>query len=378
MPAITIGPRVRKTPFYDATIRHGAKAFTIYNHTYMPTIYDDDSEAAYAKLLDGAQIWDVGCERQVQITGPDAMQLAQLLTPRNLSKCEIGQCKYALITDHDGGIINDPVMLRLGDEQVWFSLADSDMLLWARAIAASHRLDVSVNQPDVWPLQVQGPKSRDLMRGVFGFWIDRLRYYRFRETELDGIPLVVARSGYSKELCYEIFLRDGQYGDRLWDRLIEAGSSCNVSVGAPNQILRVEGGLLSYYTDMDLSNNPYEVNLGWTVDLEQRNEFIGKEALARIEREGITRRLMGAVIDADRLTEFNENYWNVSVDGEPAGYLTVCVYSPRLEKNLAFVMTSIDYARAEQRIVIHSPAGDLTATLCELPFIDQRALRPST
>jgi aminomethyltransferase len=372
MPALTIGPRVRKSPFYDASIRHGARSFTIYNHTFMATNYESDPEVEYAKLLDGAQIWDVGCERQVRITGPDAMRLAQLLTPRNLSDCADGQCKYTLITDHDGGVINDPVMLKLSDQQVWFSLADSDTLLWARAVAAFEQLDVSVDEPDVSPLQVQGPKSGDLMRDVFGFWIDRLRFYWFRETELDGIPLVVARSGYSKELCYEIYLRDGQYGDKLWERIFEAGKPYNVSAGAPSQILRVEGGLLSYNTDMDISNNPYEINLGWTVDLGQDAEFIGKQALAKIESDGITQRLLGAVIEGDRMTAFNENYWPVTVEGAAAGHLTVCVYSPRLKKNLAFVMTKIDYANPGQRIEIHSPNGELGATLCELPFIGDR------
>jgi glycine cleavage system aminomethyltransferase T len=369
MPAITIGPRVRKSPYYDATIRHGAQAFTIYNHTYMPSAYHSDAEVAYSKLLDGAQIWDVGCERQVQITGPDTMKLAQLLTPRNLSECVDGQCKYALVTDHAGGIINDPVMLKLSDELVWFSLADSDMLLWAKAIAAGSRLDVTVDEPDVSPLQVQGPRSRHLMRDLFGPWIDELGFYRFRETELDGMPLVVARSGYSKELCYEIYLRDSRYGDKLWDRLFDVGQVHNVSAGAPNQILRVEGGLLSYNTDMDLSNNPYEINLGWTVDLDQNADFIGKKALAKIHAEGVKRRLMGAVIGGEKMTQFNEHFWPVYFDGTRVGHMTVCIYSPRLEQNLSFVMVKAELAVAGQRVEIHSPAGRLDATLCELPFI---------
>ena len=371
MPAIAIGPRVRKSPFYDATLRHGAKSFTIYNHTFMPTKYESDPERELSNLLNGAQLWDVGCERQMQIAGPDTMKLAQLLTPRNLSNCEVGQCKYTLITDYHGGVINDPVMLKLSDELVWFSLADSDALLWAKAVATCHELNVKVDEPDVSPLQVQGPRSRDLMRDVFGFWIDRLRFYWFRETELDGIPLVVARSGYSKELCYEIYLRDGQYGDQLWDRLWEAGQSYDVSPGAPSQILRVEGGLLSYNTDMDLSNNPYEINLGWTVDVDQDADFIGKEALAKINVEGVTKRLLGAVIDGERMTAFNENFWPVFVENENVGHLTVCVYSPRLEQNIAFVMIKAEFANAGQRIEIHSPTGVLQATLQELPFIER-------
>ncbi len=369
---MTRGPRVIKSPYYDATIRHGAQSFTIYNHMFMPMNYESDPELEFSNLLNGVQIWDVGCERQVQITGRDTMNLAQLLTPRNLSDCTVGQCKYLLITDHDGGVINDPVMLRLGDQQVWFSLADSDLLLWAKALAAENRLDVVVDEPDVSPLQVQGPKSRDLMRDVCGDWIDDLKFYWLRETELDGIPVVVARTGYSKELCYEIFLRDGQYGDALWNRMFDAGQPYNVTPGAPSQILRVEGGILSYGTDLDLSNNPYEVNLGWTVDLEQSAEFIGKEALAKIRDVGVTQRLLGAILEGERMTQFNEERWPAFVDGVAAGHMTTCTYSPRLQKNIAFVMARVEFANAGQHVEIRSPSGSIDATLCELPFTSER------
>lgn len=372
MPAITIGPRVRKSPFYDASIRQGALSFTIYNHTFMPTSYDSDPELEFFRVINDVQVWDVGCERQVQFTGPDTMQMAQLMTPRNLSKCEVGQCKYLLITDQDGGVINDPVMVRLADQHIWFSLADSDTLLWAKGVAASNKLNVKIDEPDVSPLQVQGPRSRDLMRDVFGFWVDRLKFYWMKETELDGIPLVIARSGYSKELCFEIYLRDGQYGDKLWDRLFDAGQAYNVTPGAPNQILRVEGGILSYGTDMNLDNNPFEINMGWTVDLAQSAEFIGKQALAKISNDGVTQRLLGAVLEGEKMTMFNEDHWPAFVDDTAAGYLTTCVYSPRLDQNLGFVMAKADYANAGQVVEIRSPTGSINATLCELPFIKDR------
>ena len=338
----------------------------------MPTSYDPDPELEFSRVINDVQIWDVGCERQVQITGPDTMQMAQLMTPRNLSNWEVGQCKYALITDQDGGVINDPVMVRLADKQVWFSLADSDMLLWAKGIAACNKLNVTIDEPDVSPLQVQGPLSRDLMRDVFGDWIDDLKFYWMREFELDGMPLVVARSGYSKELCYEIYLRDGQYGDKLWDRLFDAGQAYNVTPGAPSQILRVEGGILAYGTDMRLDNNPYEINLGWTVDLGQDADFIGREALVQISNDGVTQRLVGAVLDGEKMTSFNEDHWPVFVDDTPAGYLTVCVYSPRLDQNLGFVMAKVEYATAGQEVEIRSPSGAIEGTLCELPFIKDR------
>ena len=282
---IVFSPRVRKSPYFDSTIRYGAQAFSVYNHMYMPISYKGTVED-YKRLLSGVQLWDVGVERQVQIKGPDAEALSQFLTLRNIKKCSKGQAMYAPFLDFKGGFINDPVMLKIDEDHYWFSVADGDSLLWVQGIAAGFKFDVDIDEPDVSPLQVQGPNSAKLISKVFGDWVNDLGFYKFREVDHKGIPMVIARMGYSRELCFELFLQDHSKGDELWDILWQAGQELNISAGAPNIILRLEGGILSYLADIDRTNNPYEVGLDWMVDLDQEDDFIGKEALIEVNHKG--------------------------------------------------------------------------------------------
>ena len=249
---VVFSPRVRKSPYFNSTIKYGVQAFSIYNHMYMPTSYEGTIED-YNNLLKGVQLWDVGVERQVQIKGPDAEALSQFLTPRNIKKCSKGQAMYAPFLDFKGGFINDPVMLKIDEDFYWFSLADGDALLWAQGIAAGYNFDVDIHEPDVSPLQVQGPNSKELMIKVFGNWVNDLGFYRFKEVNHEGISMVIARMGYSRELCYEIFLQDHSKGDELWEILWQAGQDLNISAGTPNIILRLEGGILSYLADITLT-----------------------------------------------------------------------------------------------------------------------------
>ena len=255
---IVFSPRVRKSPYFDSTMKYGAQAFSVYNHMYMPISFNGTVED-YKKLLNGVQLWDVGVERQVQIKGPDAQALSQFLTPRNIKKCSKGQAMYAPFLDFKGGFINDPVMLKIDEDRYWFSIADGDSLLWVQGIAAGYKFDVDINEPDVSPLQVQGPNSLKLMAKVFGDWVNDLGFYKFKEVNHEGIPMIIAKMGYSRELCYELFLQDHSKGDELWDILWQAGQDLNISAGTPNIILRLEAGILSYLADMDRTNNPYEL-----------------------------------------------------------------------------------------------------------------------
>ncbi|MEE9563185.1 MAG: glycine cleavage system protein T, partial [Thermoanaerobaculia bacterium] len=273
------GARLRRSPFFEATRRHGCWGYTVYNHMFLPIGYDD-LEKEYWRLLEDVTVWDVSVERQVEITGPDAFTLTNLLTPRDLSKCAVGQGKYVLITAEDGGIINDPVLLRLRKNHFWLALADSDVLLWAKGVALGAGLDVEIREPDVSPLQIQGPKSKEVVSALFGDKVLDLAYYWFLETELDGIPVIVTRTGWSGEVGYEIYLRDGSRGGDLWDRVMEAGKPYNITPTGPSDIRRIEAGILNYGIDMTLDNNPFEVGLGWLVEFDQEAEFIGKEALA--------------------------------------------------------------------------------------------------
>ena len=367
---IVFSPRVRKSPYFNSTMKYGAQAFSVYNHMYMPISFDGTVED-YKKLLNGVQLWDVGVERQVQIKGPDAEALSQFLTPRNIKKCSKGQAMYAPFLDFKGGFINDPVMLKIDEDRYWFSLADGDSLLWAQGIAAGYKFDVDIDEPDVSPLQVQGPNSTKLMAKVFGDWVNDLGFYKFKEVNHEGIPMVIARMGYSRERCYELFLQDHSKGNELWDILWHAGHDLNISAGTPNIILRLEGGILSYLADMDRTNNPYEVGLDWMVDLDQEDDFIGKEALREISLRGPTKKLIGAEIQGDPITVVNEDHWPVLIDGKTVGSMNALVYSPRLDKNICYTILDIENAKSGQEIIISSPEKELMATTVDLPWFER-------
>jgi aminomethyltransferase len=366
-PLISIGPRVHKSPFFDATLRHGAKAFTVYNHTYLPASYGDNV-ADYWSLVNDVTLWDVTCQRQVQISGPDAFEFIQFLTPRDMSKCEVGQCQYMALTNQDGGIVNDAILLRVEEELFWLSPGDGDVLWWAMGVAVNSGLDVEVSEPDVSPLQLQGPKSPLVARELFGDWAVEMKYFRLRETELDGIPLVVSRTGWSGELGYELYLRDGQYGDALWERVMEAGKPFNIAPTAPSTIRSIEGGLLSYVSDITLADNPYVIGMGGFVDFDQPGDFVGKAALQAIAAEGPKRRLVGVEIGGNALMTPNEEFWDISVAGNKVGHITRCAHSPRLEKNIGWANVLAEYADIETQLVVDSPTGDRDAVVCEAPW----------
>lgn len=367
---VVFSPRVRKSPFFQSTMKYGAKAFTVYNHMYLPVSFEN-TITDYNNLLQGVQLWDVGVERQVQIKGPDAGSLLQFITPRNIKKCSVGQAMYAPLLDFQGGFLNDPVMLKLAEDFYWLSIADGDSLLWVEAIAKGYNFNVKVEEPDVSPLQVQGPNSAKLMTKVFGGWVDDLGFYRFKEVTHDGIPMVIARMGYSRELCYEIFLQDYSKGNELWEILWQAGQEFNISPGGPNIIFRLEGGILSYLADFDRTNNPYEVGLDWMIDLDQEDDFIGKEALREISMRGPTKKLMGAEIKGDPIESSNEDYLPVLIDGNRVGTMTAMVFSPRLQKNISYVFLDIEHAKIGQEIVISSPNQSFEALVVDIPWFDR-------
>ncbi|MBI4204315.1 MAG: glycine cleavage system protein T [Betaproteobacteria bacterium] len=363
------GARLRRSPFFEATQRHGATAYTVYNHMLFPICYGD-LEAEYWHLIHHVTLWDVSVERQVEITGPDAFAFANLLTPRDLARCAVGQGRYVVITADDGGIINDPVLLRLGENHFWLALADSDVLLWARGVALNAGLRVEITEPDVSPLQVQGPKARDVVHALFGDHVLQLRYYHFLETALDGIPVVVTRTGWSGEVGYEIYLRDGSRGDELWERIMEAGRPHNIRPIGPSDIRRIEAGILNWGTDMTLETNVYEVGLDYLVDEAKPASYIGRDALKRIKAEGVARRLVGIEIAGDRI-EMNPTWWRVKAGGETVGNVTSAVFSPRLKKNIGYAMVPVAHAApgTELRVKM-SGIGERRATVVPKPFVD--------
>jgi glycine cleavage system aminomethyltransferase T len=365
------GTQIRKSPYFDATVRWGAQGFSVYNHMYIPRDFGDP-EQNFWNLVNEAILCDVAVERQVEITGPDAAKFTQMLTCRDLSKMAVGQCKYILITNADGGLLNDPILLRLAENHFWISLADSDILLWAQGVAINSGLDVTIGEPDVSPLQLQGPKSGEIMRVLFGDDIMELRYYWLREVELNGIPLIVSRTGWSSELGYEIYLRDGSKGDLLWETIMAAGLEFGLKPGHTSSIRRIEGGMLSYHADADMSTNPYELGFDRLVNLDMEADFIGKAALRRIKEEGVSRKQIGLIIDSDPLTAPNTTFWEINLDGAPIGKVTSAVYSPRLEQNIALALVLAEHANIGAQVEVVTKSGPFRATICEHPFYDPK------
>ncbi len=363
---LSIGPRVRKSPFFDATVAAGMSHATIYNHMYMPVSYGDRL-AEYWRLIDHVSVWDVAVERQVEIAGPDAAALAQYLVPRDLSVFAVGQGKYVPVCDHRGRLLNDPILSKLAEDRFWLSIADNDLLFWVKAVAAERGFDVTVTEPDASPLAVQGPKAEALCRDLLGDWVSELKYFWFRETELDGIPLLAARSGWSKQGGFELYLLDGTRGVDLWNRVFEAGKPYGVGPGAPNYMERVESALLSMSSDTDAETNPFEVDLGRYVQTDLETPYIGQEALRRIATEGPKRKRVGIVMDGAEMPP-NQHPWPIRVDGAVIGSATAAAFSPRLKQNIAVANVAIVVDEGAQ-MVVDTESGPRAGRMTGLPFI---------
>ena len=364
---LAMGSRIRKSPFFDATVKAGVTHFSVYNHMYMPVSYGD-VDAEYWRLVNGVSMWDVSVERQVEISGPDAEDLIRYLVPRDLKSMRIGQGKYVPLCDHDGRLINDPVLLKVDDGTFWFSIADSDILVWSRAIAAERKLDVRIVEPDVSPLAVQGPKAETVIASLFGDWVRDLKYFWFKEVELEGIPVIVARSGWSKQGGFEIYLRDGSRGGDLWNIVAEAGRTAEIGPGAPNYIERIESGLLSYGADTDDDTNPFEVGLGKFVDLDRADDFVGKAALATIKQRGIRRQLTGLFIDGDPIQSATHPL-SVLDGSRKVGTLSAAAYSPRLERNIAVALLDSSTVESGKDLMVLTEEGQIGASQSALPFL---------
>jgi aminomethyltransferase len=364
------GPWYRKSPFFEKTLEAGCSAYDIYNHMYLPGYYADPVEEYWA-LLNGVTIWDVAVERIVEITGPDASSFMNMLTCRDLTKCAVGQGKYVLITAEDGGIINDPVLLRVEENRWWLALADSDAGLWARGVAVASRLNVTVREPEIYPVQVQGPKSKDVIRSVFGDDVADLRYYWTSQTSVDGIPVVVSRTGWTGEVGYEVYLRDPSRGNDLWDVIVEAGRPHDIRPIAPCEARRIEAGIFNYGSDMTIENNPFEVSGLERLVEAQDADYIGKAALERIRQRGVSRKLVGLEVEGEALPfELSEKRPALH-DGVPVGTVTDLIWSPRLEKNIGYVWVPVELAAPGTPLEIVGRDGTRAAgRAAALPFLD--------
>ncbi|MBL6902666.1 MAG: glycine cleavage system protein T [SAR86 cluster bacterium] len=365
------GTQIRKSPFFDATVRWGAQGFSTYNHMYIPRDFGNPEENFW-NLINHAILCDVAVERQVQIKGPDASKFVQMMSPRDLSEMKVGQCKYLILVNQNGGILNDPVLLKIADDCYWFSLADSDILFWAQGLAANSNYDVEITEPDVSPLQLQGPKSRDIMINLFGESINDLKYFWFKPFNLGDINLIISRTGWSSELGYEIFLLDSNQGDDLYELLMSTGKEFGLKPGHTSTIRRIEGAMLSYHADMDINTNPFELGLDKYIDINNDFNFIGKTALKKIIETGINRKQVGLVINSDPLKGPNTRFWDIKIDGLNIGKITSAVYSPRLKQNIALGLIAVEHAKMGNEIFIDQGSYTSSAIIVEKPFYDPK------
>ena len=375
MSLVQRGARLRRSPYYEATQEYGPVGFTVYNHMLFPIRFDT-FEAEFEALLNDVTVWDVAVERCLQVTGPDGFEFAQLLTPRDLSKCAVGQAKYVLICDSDGGIINDPVMTRMEENTFWFALASSDVLLFARGLKNAYpELDVTLGEVEVAPMQIQGPKSKDLMRDLIGPEVEALKYYYFMRTEVRGIPVVLTRTGWTSEVGYELYLLDAQRGRELWQAVMEAGAPYNVRPTGPSDIRRIEGAIFNWGADMTYNNNPLEMGLERLIDWNLPDSAaISMPALRQIKATGVHRRIVGVQIDGEPLPALNFNKWPAHAAGfagdEPIGKVTSAIYSPRLKANIGFCWVPVALAVEGTRLRVATEWGDRSATVVPMPFVD--------
>ena len=365
---IGIGTRIRKSPYFNSTIKYGVKGFTIYNKMYLPTGFSSPAEE-YLSLINDVTFGDFAAERQVEVSGPDAFDFIRYINPRNLSKCDIGDCKYIVLTDSNGFIINDACLIRLDDDKFWVSPGDGDVLLWLQGVAMHSGMNVNICEPDVSPLQISGPKAGRLIQKLFAGEHDNLGYYKAKQTSLENIPMVIARTGWSGELSYELYLQDRKLGNNLFELVYEAAKEFNGNVIAPNNIRTIEGGLLSYGSDFGREHNPFTIGLDRLVDVDQDIDFIGKEALKKIKENGTTSKLIGVEMDGDPIDKVPEHFWTVlSLEGKKIGRLSRCIFSPRLKKNIGLAIVDTLASEEGSRVIIESTEQKYNAVICKLPW----------
>ena len=377
-----ISTRVRKSPYWHLSHAEGCWCYTVYNRIYHPRAYESLENGGllkeYEYITEHVTMWNVAVERQIQVKGPGAADFVNMVITRDVhTKLKPGQGRYVILCNQYGGIINDPVLLRIAEDEFWFSISDSDVWAWLQGLNATGKFDVEIHEIDVCPVQIQGPKAKGLLTKLFGSAIDEVPYYGVMAAKLDGLDVMVSRTGFSAEVGYEIYLRDAtRNADKLWHAVKEAGKEFNLHVIAPSHIRRLEAGILSWGQDMDIETNPYEVGLGWQIDF-SKDDFIGKEALQRIHDEGVTEKLVGITMGGEPLTWYNEDYYLVHADGGPQGYVSSAFWSPSLGTNIALAMMPVEYAEHGTKLKVALPKDGLVdAEVVPVPFKDPKKQIP--
>lgn len=362
--------RLRRTPFTSSVEKYGVKGFSVVNHALLPKAFSRSIEEDYWHLRSAVQIWDVGVQRQVEIMGPDASKFVQYMTPRSLEKMKVGNCYYIPLIDENGGMVNDPVLLKHSETHYWLSIADSDVLLWAKGLAVGLKFNVSIKEPDVWPLAIQGPLAKDLLSEVFGDFINDIKFFKFSKIQFEGSTQIIARSGYSKQDGFEIYLQGFDLGERLWELLWEKGEKYNIAPGCPNLIDRIEAGLLSYGNEITLDTSPLEVGMEGFCNSDFSHDFVGKPALRELQEKGVIKKIKGIIFDVPPCppctqpwTLFNENKMKI-------GQITSAVFSPRIRKNIGLGLVNKPFWKNDTNVFIEIPKSKSLAKgiVSSLPF----------
>ena len=362
--------RLRRTPFTSSVEKYGVKGFSVVNHALLPKAFSRSIEEDYWHLRSAVQIWDVGVQRQVEIMGPDASKFVQYMTPRSLEKMKVGNCYYIPLIDENGGMVNDPVLLKHSETHYWLSIADSDVLLWAKGLAVGLKFNVSIKEPDVWPLAIQGPLAKDLLSEVFGDFINDIKFFKFSKIQFEGSTQIIARSGYSKQDGFEIYLQGFDLGERLWELLWEKGEKYNIAPGCPNLIDRIEAGLLSYGNEITLDTSPLEVGMESFCNSDFSHDFVGKPALRELQEKGVIKKIKGIIFDVPPCppctqpwTLFNENKMKI-------GQITSAVFSPRIRKNIGLGLVNKPFWKNDTNVFIEIPKSKSLAKgiVSSLPF----------
>jgi aminomethyltransferase len=370
------GPWYKRSPYFASTLRAGCRAYDIYNKMYLPAEYDAP-DVEYRALQEGVTLWDVGVERTVQVSGPDADRLIDLITCRDLTRCAVKQGKYMIVTSPDGGIVNDPVLLHVAENTWWMQLADSDAGLYALGALSQTDLEAEVSYPDVHPVQVQGPLSARTLEKLVGPAIYDLRYYWCDDFEIAGIPVVISRTGWSAVPGFEVNLTDGSRGGDLWDAIMGAGEEFGIRPIAPNEARRIEAGIFNWGSDITLKDTPFHVMGLERLVEDQPQEYVGKAALERIRREGVDRKLVGIEFDRPEPFPGIVAAWPASHDGRQVGRVTAAVWSPGLQKNIGYVWVPINLAAPGNRLNVESEHGTVTGVTTAIPFVDPNKERPA-
>jgi len=359
--------RLRSTPYTSRIEKQGLTAYTTYNHMLLPAAFEDSLEVSYYHLKEHVQVWDVAAERQVEISGDDSDVLVQMMTCRDLSKSKDGRCYYCPIIDDQANLINDPVVLRINKNKWWLSIADSDLILFAKGLAIGKKFKVNIKEPNVDIMAVQGPKSFALMEKIFGKSITELKFFDFDYFDFRGVKHLIARSGWSKQGGYEIYVENTKSGLELYDYLFEIGKEFNVKPGCPHLIERIESALLSYGNDFDLNDNPLECGFDKYVNLDSDVEFLGKEKLKQIKAAGVSKKLMGIMIDLNRINL--SRALDITIDNKIVGELRSAVYSPTFNQVIGIAMIKKPFFEIDTSVEIIIDKVTKTGKLCNIPFV---------